>query len=230
MSKTKVYAPNLAYSGEVGGVQFQDGVAEYDPADHPGADAYFRSAGYGIGKRASEPPAAVATFDGKPVDARDFGEPQPFGSPNRDAAVDPRPGDYLPPTNAGQADPHGPLVVSPEIHASGPAGIRSGEVFVDDVVRQETAETELAERVLVDGGPAVEAVPFDAEVNMGPLGLSDPGSVELGLRGAAEQAASAEAPNRTARVAEWRDFAVARGVRPEEAASLSRDELIERFG
>lgn len=36
----------------------------------------------------------------------------------RDAAVAPRAGDYLVPTNAGQADPHGALCVSPEIHGS----------------------------------------------------------------------------------------------------------------
>jgi hypothetical protein len=34
------------------------------------------------------------------------------GTPIRDAAVDPRPGDHHPPVNAGLADPHGPLVVS----------------------------------------------------------------------------------------------------------------------
>ena len=32
------------------------------------------------------------------------------GTPIRDAAVDPRPGDFRAPVNAGQADPHGPHV------------------------------------------------------------------------------------------------------------------------
>lgn len=45
-----------------------------------------------------------------------------LGTPLRDAAVDPEPGDFLPPTNAGAegelGNPHGPTVVSPEIHAS----------------------------------------------------------------------------------------------------------------
>lgn len=40
----------------------------------------------------------------------------------RDGAVDPLPGDFLGPTNAGAAgqlgNPHGPSVVSPEVHAS----------------------------------------------------------------------------------------------------------------
>ena len=54
------------------------------------------------------------------------------GSPLRDAAVDPKPWDFLPPTNAGEADPHGPLVVAPGIHGVGPKPIRGGEVFVDN--------------------------------------------------------------------------------------------------
>lgn len=37
-----------------------------------------------------------------------------IGTPLRDAAVDPRPGDASVPTNAGLADPHSPLVVAPE--------------------------------------------------------------------------------------------------------------------
>lgn len=37
------------------------------------------------------------------------------GTPLHDAAVDPRPGDFLPPINAGLEDPHGPLVRSIEV-------------------------------------------------------------------------------------------------------------------
>ncbi|RBY94086.1 hypothetical protein DQ244_01620 [Blastococcus sp. TBT05-19] len=37
------------------------------------------------------------------------------GAPLRDAAVDPQPGDFLPPTNAGAADPHGPAVLAIEV-------------------------------------------------------------------------------------------------------------------
>lgn len=39
--------------------------------------------------------------------------PDRTGTPLRDGAVDPRPDDYLGPSNAGEADPHGPLVVNP---------------------------------------------------------------------------------------------------------------------
>lgn len=84
-------------------------------------------------------------------DARDAAEPIPLGSPLRDASVDPKPWDYLPPTNAGEADPHGPLVVSPGIHGEGPKGIRPGDVLVHDTNAQAVAETALAQAVLVEG-------------------------------------------------------------------------------
>lgn len=42
------------------------------------------------------------------------------GSKMRDAAVDPLPGDYLPPTNAGEVDPHGPDCVSTQATKAGP--------------------------------------------------------------------------------------------------------------
>ncbi|MEV8177197.1 Ig-like domain-containing protein [Cellulosimicrobium funkei] len=66
------------------------------------------------------------------VDPRDVTDVQ-IGTRLRDAAVDPRPDDFLPPTNAGEpgelGNPHGPTVVSPEIHASqGVRPVRPGEV------------------------------------------------------------------------------------------------------
>lgn len=91
---------------------------------------------------------------GASMDARDAAEPIMVGSPLRDAAVDPKPWDFLPPTNAGEADPHGPLVVAPGIHGVGPKPIRGGEVFLDNPEKQNEAETELAEAVLVDGESA----------------------------------------------------------------------------
>ena len=91
---------------------------------------------------------------GASMDARDAAEPIMVGSPLRDAAVDPKPWDFLPPINVGEADPHGPLVVAPGIHGVGPKPIRGGEVFVDNPDKQEKAETDLAEEVLVEGKPA----------------------------------------------------------------------------
>jgi hypothetical protein len=53
---------------------------------------------------------------------------QHAGPKLRDAAVDPRPGDFLPPSNAGvpgpEGNPHGPMVVAPELRAiEGAAGV-----------------------------------------------------------------------------------------------------------
>jgi hypothetical protein len=75
-----------------------------------------------------EPPPLLTTLDGGPApDARDLGpvEMNPFpepadpavivGTPLRDAAVDPRPGDFVSPINAGQHDPHGAEVVAIEV-------------------------------------------------------------------------------------------------------------------
>lgn len=204
MTTIKVYAPVETFKGKVGAVQFKAGVAEVDE-DAPEL-AYFRRRGYGIGTTASPVVAydkLEPTRDGEVVDARPYGEQHWAGKPLRDAAVDPLPSDYLPPTNAGEANPHGPSVVAPEIHASGPAGIRTGEVHVDDTKRQEKAETQLAQEVLVEGQTADErAVEFNAETNMGPLGLSDPGSVEMGKAAAAEAApAPASTPKTTKRAA-----------------------------
>lgn len=45
---------------------------------------------------------------------------QKIGTPLRDGAVDPRPEDFLGPSNAGKpgelGNPHGPHVVNPELH------------------------------------------------------------------------------------------------------------------
>lgn len=73
-----------------------------------------------------------------------------IGTRLRDAAVDPRPTDFLPPTNAGVAgelgNPHGPTVVSPEIHGSESVGtIRPGLVASDPAVQSEELTEHLAE-------------------------------------------------------------------------------------
>lgn len=79
------------------------------------------------------------------LDPRDVTDEQ-VGTKLRDAAVDPRPGDFLPPTNAGEpgqlGNPHGPTVVSPQIHGSeGNRAIRPGLV-ADVPATQSTEETE----------------------------------------------------------------------------------------
>ncbi|MEJ7724092.1 MAG: hypothetical protein WKF64_07295, partial [Ilumatobacteraceae bacterium] len=86
---------------------------------------------------------------------------------------------FMPPTNVGDGhDPHGPLVVSPGLHALPPAPIVPGPVSSDAVV-QEQVETEVAVTVLVENADVGDAIPTDA-TPAGPLDLSDPASVGEG--------------------------------------------------
>ena len=52
---------------------------------------------------------AGVPYTGNPKLIEAEGEVQ-IGTPLRDASVDPQPDDYVVPTNAGEADPHGPAV------------------------------------------------------------------------------------------------------------------------
>jgi len=267
----KIYAPNKDYSGSSAGVQFDKGVGELDTKAEGSLAAYnyFQRAGYGIGK----PPEPEAPEE---LDARDWAEPHVVGTPLRDASVDPKPGDFLPPTNAGQANPHGPLVVAPGLHAVGPKPIRPGtvgtaegsaaanpsnpnqltpeeaaELAHRDVQHQEREELALTQAVLVEGQPATTVAEGGPHVeDMGPLGLSDPGSVEAGQLAAAavqahEQAnppaepaaadqapapAGPEQPSKGASQKAWVEFAVAKGANQDEAQDMTRAQLIEKFG
>lgn len=116
----RITTPVPGYNGQgPGNLQFQDGVAE---SDDPAILAYCEGAGYGID---ADPPARQAP---EPPDPRDVGERA--SAPLRDAAVDPRPEDYRAPTNAGDANPHGPLVVAPGITGgAAPADPQPDEVL-----------------------------------------------------------------------------------------------------
>lgn len=96
-----------------------------------------------------------------PPDPREVGTDgdgiEPVGSRLRDATVDPRPGDFLAPLNAGQANPHGPEVVAPMIHAAETGPVHPGPVAVDDPAAQDAAESALAEAVFVENQPVGEA-------------------------------------------------------------------------
>lgn len=128
----KIKAPSETFNGEVGGAQFVDGIAE---TDNQAVISYCRGAGYTVsGKTRALPETPEAP------DPRDV--PDPEASTLRDAAVDPEPGDFLAPTNAGEANPHGPDVVAPEIHASeGARPVKAGDVHVEDTAKQDAAET-----------------------------------------------------------------------------------------
>lgn len=221
---TKVYAPSDQFKGTVAGVVFADGVGEYDPKQNLAAHGYFRRHGFGIGSKPKPAPGPTSQAE-KRLRELTTAPHVVAGTPLRDAAVDPKPEDFLPPTNAGKANPHGPTVVAPEIHHEGPKGIRPGSVAVDDAARQEREEKALAAAILIDN-EAHPAQPADAEslaeVDRGPKGLSDPGS--------ASAADPGEMPAKSASQKAWAAYAVSQGMDPGEADGATRASLIERYG
>lgn len=212
-----VHAPEPTFGGTVAGVQFADGVAEVDRSN-TAALHYFRVARYGI-----ERPAELE--DPEPVDLRELGDRGDgivvVGSRLRDAAVDPQPGDFLAPVNAGLADPHGPLVASPGLHAVPPAPIVPGLVSPDPAV-QDARESAVAEAVLVDQVDVHTAVAQAAETGEGQDGEPvEPGELEKPA-----QAASKDT---------WVLYAVnhpdlARRLSVEDAQGSTKSKLIELFG
>ncbi|MBV9292637.1 MAG: hypothetical protein JO222_09320 [Frankiales bacterium] len=162
---TKVTAPAEGFTGiGVGGLEFTDGVAY---TDDPAILAYCETAGYGIG---NNKPTYVPQDRVQPeVDARDVADPTMVGGPTRDAAVDPRDDDYLPPVNAGKADPHGPDVVAAGIHGSSFGPIAPGGV-------EESKEQKIAEQVLARGETVQDVTAQHADDDTGPLELDDPSS------------------------------------------------------
>ncbi|XTZ18185.1 hypothetical protein ACQSSU_12825 [Micromonospora echinospora] len=199
----RVTSPDPGYNGTgPGGVVFANGVAE---TDDERALAYFRRRGYGID--GSEP---VRPVDPEPADPRDHG-PERIGARLRDAAVDPRPEDYLPPTNAGQANPHGPKVVSPGLHAgANPGPIVPGPV--GDPQRQQTRETEAAHRTLVDREPVPEVT-----ADMG----------DQSGRGEQPEPPAGNASQET-----WADWVLAThpDLNEAEVRAMRRDELRDQYG
>ena len=238
--KVEVYAPNRDFDGTVAGVAFAKGKGTADWSEHAVALAYFARQGYGIGETAPTPPEAYPT---PAVSALEADAIQSAGGRLRDAAVDPHRDDFLPPVNAGKADPHGPLVVAPEIHHDGPAGLRPGMVAVDDPRRQSREESAAARAVLIERQDKGEALGvFGPDADTGELGLSDPGSADFGREEAARLVEAGEvqtkaqlrqgsdAPARNASQAEWSAYAIRQGMDPDEAAAATRKDLIERYG
>lgn len=184
----KVEAPNAEYNGPgPGGVVFENGVAEVEDEN---ALNYYRGAGYKVSGKVDSPVDVP-----EPPDPREVTE-EVIGTRLRDAAVNPEPSDFLAPTNAGKGNPHGSSVISPEIHASGPAGIRPGEVFVEDVEKQEQREIEFATARVIEGKPFAEAVTEEVPDvdDRGDLGISDPGSAQKGRAEAEADSDEEKAP------------------------------------
>lgn len=133
-SPAKNYTGTSTYGPTI--LQFKDGTATHDGDLPHGVRLYLQSAGYGIDS-APETPNEVP-----PADPRDLTNER-VGTELRDAAVDPEPEDFLAPTNAGlegdAGNPHGPNVVSPELHASqGVRPVKAGPV--EEAPAQEAAE------------------------------------------------------------------------------------------
>lgn len=225
-------------------ITFIDGVATVE--DLPdGIRHYLLSAGYNVDGEQAEPQAVPA-----PIDARDATGVQ-VGGPLRDAAVDPRADDFLPPVNAGQADPHGPLVVAPGIHAEGERAVRPGPVS-SDPAQQTADEQETAEALLIDNKPAGDAVALAVpdRKDTGPLDLSDPGSAaaaHVGRTGddvqpagdghqddgqpqSTDVLADGEEPKGNATREAWAKFAESKGATPEDLEGKSRDDIRAAYG
>ena len=97
------------------------------------------------------------------ADPRTVGHVQD-GTKLRDAAVDPKPGDYLPPTNAGLAgeagNPHGPNVIAPEIHGTeGVHTIRPGLVSSTPATQSEQETTHLITQQPTAAKPETPSTP-----------------------------------------------------------------------
>lgn len=97
------------------------------------------------------------------LDPRTVVDPIQFGSRLRDAAVDPEPGDFLAPINAGEegelGNPHGPTVIAPGIHGNqGMHPVAPGPVDGDPAV-QDAAE----KAHMVAFQPAVSALVVDPD-------------------------------------------------------------------
>jgi len=159
------------YSGTIAGVTIEDGEPVEDAAnplpDGFDAQAWTRSVrsyanrhGLAVenGKLVVLEAEDVATIDSRDVTT------QPVGTRLRDAAVNPKPVDYLPPTNAGLADPHGPLVVSPGIHGApgrpvtpGPVAPAAEQERVETADSVEVRDVEVAEPPRSGSGSAKDA-------------------------------------------------------------------------
>lgn len=205
----RVEAPVKGYEGEVAGVRFEDGVADVDESNRA-ALAYFRRQGYQVGDREPQEQAA------EPPDPREVGTDGDgitvTGTRLRDAAVDPRPEDFLPPTNAGDANPHGPAVVSPGLHGIETGPIAPG-VVPQDPRAQEAKETALATAVFVDQQPVQQATAEAAKD---------------------EPAPSSDVPSRRSSTDTWRTYATggapeADRLDPQVARGMTRDELAEHY-
>ena len=218
----RIKAPNSEYNGVVGDVVFKDGVAE---TDNQAVIQYCQGAGYEVDGTTDNPPAVPEAADPRYVDE------VKVGTPLRDAAVDPRPEDFLPPVNAGkpgpEGNPHGPNVVAPGIHAvAGPGPIVPGpvgrfeededgtQVVIADTEEQQRRETTAAEQVFLQRRDVPEV------------------TAELADEVQPVDDAKAEPPAGNASQADWADWVIAAhpDLNEDEVRAMKRDELRDQYG
>lgn len=184
----KVETPVKGYSGIAAGVVFADGVGY---TDSRGAMDYFRLNGYAVSEGDAPEGGSPLSVAG----AEYRGQPSVDAAVVRDAAG-PVSDAFLPPTNVGAGnDPHGSKVVNPGLHAMPPGPIVPG-VVGRTPAEQQARETQVQRAALTTGDP----VDVSSKDNpSGPLGLSDPGSVDQGPDAAdkaAQKAAKSSSPRR----------------------------------
>ncbi|WP_087483978.1 hypothetical protein [Brachybacterium massiliense] len=102
------------------------------------------------------------------TDPRTIQNPTRVGTPLRDAAVDPAPGDFLPPVNAGlegeEGNPHGPNVYAPGIHAEqGIRPVRPGAVSADAATQSTEESAHASQWQGVEDAPEPDPEPTDPE-------------------------------------------------------------------
>lgn len=242
-----IKSPNAGFNGTRLGIQFKDGTAT---SREPRALEYFRSLGYEVdgetipvARPMSEPSAPAP---GTPANPEGITR-QPA---SRDAAVEPNASGpvsdaFMPPTNAGLADPHGPQVVSPGLHAVPPAPIVPGSVHVGDPDAQERIETAVADAVLVQGADVPDVTQAVGAANSDTLAAAedhpaaDAEAVETAVAPFAPGAPGTDAvvhdtdverPAKSANKPDWVAYAVAQGMTEDEANETSKAKLVERYG
>jgi len=200
----RITSPVPGFTGDgPQGLRFEDGQAT---TDNEALIAYFRRKGYGVD---GDP---VLPADPDPADPREVSEVV-VGTRLRDAAVDPREGDFLPPTNAGEANPHGPQVVSPGIHGERPGPVAPGLVS-DDPKLQEEKEARAAVAAIAGDLMEDRDASREAEILAGSPTLDQPPT----------------APAGNASKDEWAAYAVEMGANPEGLKDLTRDQIRSEYG
>ena len=143
------------YNGTLVGVTFENGRPAKGSKEPDDVEAFAASiAAYAKRHGMGIVDDTLVVFDPEErlhVDSRDVGV-HLVGTKLRDASVDPKPTDHLVPTNAGHADPHGPDVVSPELH-----GVESAKTITPGDVGTPT------EQQVDETGATVDATDVELE-------------------------------------------------------------------